>query len=68
MKIMKTNFSPKSKAIGLTISRCEYNNLPYISKSSPLFNYYKSVPTNMRHNAWILATENNIPISSEQAL
>ena len=35
IKIMKIKLPPKGKAIGLTILRCEYNNLPYISKSSP---------------------------------
>ena len=65
---MKIKLPPKGKAIGLTISRCEHNNLPYISKSSPSSNYYKTVPTNMRHNVWILAIGNNDSISSEQAI
>ena len=68
IKIMKIKLPPKGKAIGLTISRCKYNNLPYISKLSPSSNYYKSIPTNMRHNVWILAIGNNDPISYEQAL
>ena len=67
-KIMKIKFTPKGKAIGLTISRCEYNNLSCISKSSPSSNYYKLVPKNMRHNVWILAIGNNDSISSEQVL
>ena len=65
---MKIKLPPKGKAIGLTISRCEHNNLPYISKSSPSSNYYKTFPPNMRHNIWILIIGNNDPISSEQAL
>ena len=68
IKIMKIKLPPKGKLIGLTISRCDYNNLPYISKSSPSSNYYKSIPTNMRHNVWILTIRNNDSISSEQAL
>ena len=68
IKILKIKLPPKCKAIELTISRCEYNTLPYISKLSPSSNYYKSVPTNMRHNVWILAFGNNDPISSEQEL
>ena len=67
IEIMKIKLPPKGKAIGLTISRCEHNNLPYISKSSPSSNYYKTVPTNMRHNVWILAIGNNDPISFEHA-
>ena len=68
IKIMKIKVPPKGKAIGLTISRCEYDSLPYISKSSPSSNYYKSVSTNMRYNVWILAIGNNDSISYEQAL
>ena len=30
IKIMEIKLPPKGKAIGLAISRCEYNNLPYI--------------------------------------
>ena len=68
IKIMKIKFPHKGKAIGLIISRCEYNNLSCISKSSPSSSYYKLVPKNMRHNLWILAIGNNDSISSEQAL
>ena len=60
IKIMKIKLPFESKTIGLTILRCEYNNLPYIFKSSPSSNYYKSVTTNMSHNVWILAIGNMI--------
>ena len=35
IEIIKIRLPPKEKAIGLTINRCEFRNLPYISKSSP---------------------------------
>ena len=68
IEITKIKLPPKGKIIGLTILRYEYNNLPYLSKSSPSSNYYKKIPTNMTHNVLILAIGNNDPIRSEQAL
>ena len=65
---MKKKLPPKGKAIRLTISRCKYNNLPYISKSSPSSNYYKLIPKNMRHNVWKQAIGNNDPIIPEKAI
>ena len=67
IETLKIRLPPKGKSIGLSISRCEFHNLPYISKSSPTSLYYKAVKTNLRHNVWILAVGNNDPISVEQA-
>ena len=68
IETIKIRLPPKGKAIGLTISRCEFHNLPYISKSSPTSLYYKSAKTNLRHNVWISAVGNNDSITSEQVL
>ena len=68
IEIIKLTLAPKGKAIGLTISICVYNNFSFISKSSQSSTYYKAVPTNMRHNVWILTIGTNDPISSEQVL
>ena len=65
IEIIKIRLPSKGKVVGLTIARCEFHNLPYISKSSPTSLYYKEVKTNLRHNVWILAVGNNDPISAE---
>ena len=68
IEIVTIKLPPKGKAIGINISRCEYHNLPYISRSTPSSSYYNSVKKHLRHNVWILAIGNNDPISPEQAL
>ena len=65
---LRVKLPPKGKSIGITISKCDFHNLPYISKSHPSSYYYQSVKKNLRHNVWILAIANNAPITPHQAL
>ena len=43
IEIVTLKFPPKRKSIGISISRCEYHNLPYISRSTPSSSYHRSV-------------------------
>ena len=59
---------PQGTSIGLTIRRCKFHNLPYIIRSNPTSYYNKSVRKHLRHNVWVMAVENNDPITPEQVL
>ena len=67
-QIIHLSFPPKGTAIGITIEECEYHNMPYIRSSAYKSLFQKAVPDNMKHNIWILAIENNNPITAAQAV
>lgn len=67
IETIKMKLPLKVETIGTFTSQYEYNNQPYISKSSPLFTYYKSVK-HTRHNVYPLAVRNIDPISPNQLL
>jgi hypothetical protein len=58
----------KDTCLGITLSECQYHNLPYICSSSHKCIFQKSVPHDLRHNVWILAIGNNNPITEKQVL
>ena len=65
IEIVEIILPAKSKALGINISRCSYDNLPYIIRSTKESTYQNFVNRHLRHNAWILVVVNNDPISAE---
>ena len=63
IETIKFKLPPKDKSIGLIFARCNFHNLPYITKSQSNSKYNKTVSVSIFHKVWILVIENIDPIT-----
>ena len=64
--VFPMSLPPLGTSIGITVNECKYYNMPYIVSSTYGSPFQKAVPSDLRHNIWILAIANNYHITIEQ--